>query len=244
MDRGKAIPFYLQVAETLRSRIRDGRYPVGEFLPSHQELEEEFRVSNITIRKALLLLVQEGSLQAQRGRAARVAERPPKHIEIEIARDFKGFTDSVLEGQPGIATELLEISLSPGHRRIAELLGVPAGKPLWRMKRVRKMHGEPVSYFVNYARPELYGRIGRRDAAAKRFIDLFRQVTDLRLSKMEQRVYAVMADMDVSALLGIPYADPLLFVETLYFSPEERVEEVTHMYFRADRYAFKATLPF
>ena len=55
-----AIALYQQVYENLRSGIREGRYAVGERLPSEAELTELFRVSTITLKRALDILRDEG----------------------------------------------------------------------------------------------------------------------------------------------------------------------------------------
>ena len=52
MEKELPIPYYLQVAETIRSRIIANHYSQGDLIPSYQQLEKEFNVSNITVRKA------------------------------------------------------------------------------------------------------------------------------------------------------------------------------------------------
>ena len=53
---------YLQIAETLRARIREGVYEPGARVPGHTRLAREFGVSPITSNRALQELVQEGLL--------------------------------------------------------------------------------------------------------------------------------------------------------------------------------------
>ena len=53
MERDRAVSYYIKVAETLKARIRDGQYQPNALIPSAKKLEEEFNVSNITIRKAM-----------------------------------------------------------------------------------------------------------------------------------------------------------------------------------------------
>jgi DNA-binding LacI/PurR family transcriptional regulator len=64
----KAVPYYEQVANVLRTNIvgGDDRKPVR--LPPERELCDIHRVSRITIRKALELLEREGLVQRTRGR--------------------------------------------------------------------------------------------------------------------------------------------------------------------------------
>ena len=60
MNVAQATPHYQQVAETLRRRILSGRYRAGDAIPSAASLERSFGVSNMTIRKALAILANEG----------------------------------------------------------------------------------------------------------------------------------------------------------------------------------------
>lgn len=51
---------YRQVYDALRGRILEGRYAVGDKLPSEAELSEEYSVSSITVKRALDLLRTDG----------------------------------------------------------------------------------------------------------------------------------------------------------------------------------------
>lgn len=51
---------YRQVYDALRERIEDGRYAVGDRLPSEAELSREYAVSAITVKRALDLLRTDG----------------------------------------------------------------------------------------------------------------------------------------------------------------------------------------
>jgi GntR family transcriptional regulator len=67
MKKQKAIPFYLRVAQTIWRRIMEELYQPGKLLPPARELENDFGVSDITIRHALDLLVKEGTIARKRG---------------------------------------------------------------------------------------------------------------------------------------------------------------------------------
>ena len=237
---GTEIPYYLQVAETLRRRIKEGQYQVGELLPSHRELEEEFKVSNITIRKALNLLTQECYITAKRGVQAEVAKHEDDFIEVQLTSDFLQFAGSFLPPNLDIRVKVIEIAIVPGQKRIREILSLGTETQIWRMKRVRKIRREPISYFINYGSPDLMEKIRKKDVETRGFIPVFKDACDAELSKMEQRVQAVMADIDLSRLLGVDYADPLFFVETIYYSKMAKAVAVTHAYLRADRYRYLA----
>ena len=58
IENGK--PKYQQIASDLTKRIRSGEYGSGEPLPSLVQLGERYDASQITIRQAVRLLVDQG----------------------------------------------------------------------------------------------------------------------------------------------------------------------------------------
>ena len=240
MRWGKEIAYYLQIAETLRRRIKEGQYQIGQLLPSHRELEEEFKVSNITIRKALTLLTQEGFLTAKKGVKAEVAKREDDLIEVQLTSGFMEFSGSFLPPNLDIKVKVLEIAIVPGQKRIREILSIEPEQQVWRMKRVRKIKGQPISYYVNYGPPDLMGKIKKKDVEKRGFIEVFKEISEIKPSTLRQRVQAIMADMDLFRLLGVKYADPLFFVEAIYFSKTAKALAVTHAYLRGDCYRYLA----
>jgi DNA-binding transcriptional regulator YhcF (GntR family) len=63
---------YLRIADELRGEILDGRFQVGERIPSQAELEDRFQVSRPTIQRALGVLRDDGYIDNQRGRPSEV----------------------------------------------------------------------------------------------------------------------------------------------------------------------------
>jgi GntR family transcriptional regulator len=61
IDYDSATPVYRQVAAILRERIEDGTYQPGRRLPSINGLVQEFGVAQLTARKALRVLVDDGA---------------------------------------------------------------------------------------------------------------------------------------------------------------------------------------
>lgn len=77
LDRRRSV--WRQVAEIIRKRVDDGTYAPGEAIPSTVQLAAEFDVSTSTMRKALVALIEDGTLWAEPGMGtyARDAEKPP-----------------------------------------------------------------------------------------------------------------------------------------------------------------------
>ena len=243
MERDRAVSYYMKVAETLKARIRDGQYQLNDLIPSAKKLEEEFKVSNITIRKALDLLTREGFVIPMRGVGTRVVKIEDDVVSIEITGSFRDWVDSAIGRNLQLTVDVLEITITSCPKRVSQILTLGPDENIWRMKRVRRLRGVPMSYFINYGRPELFSdKITIDEVTKSSFVDLFQARCQISLSKMEQRVKATVADMDLSGVLAINFGDPLFFVENVYYSADGNPVEVTHMYYRGDKYVYDATI--
>ena len=67
IDYDGPVPVYRQVAGILRDRIADGAYQPGRRLPSVRDLVQEFGIAQLTARKALRVLVDEGAAEMSPG---------------------------------------------------------------------------------------------------------------------------------------------------------------------------------
>jgi len=68
VNKNNPIPRYLQVMQLLEDRIRYGEYALGARIPGERELALEFQVSQMTVNKAILALVDSGCLYREQGR--------------------------------------------------------------------------------------------------------------------------------------------------------------------------------
>jgi len=80
IDHSSDIALYLQIKEVIREMIESGELKPGERLPTEFELARHFDVSRITVRQAILGLVDEGYLfrQARRGTFVRELQKTGK----------------------------------------------------------------------------------------------------------------------------------------------------------------------
>ena len=68
MPRGKKIfPKYVEVYNEILKLIQDGFYPEDSRLPAEEELSVQMNVSRMTLRQALLLLKEDGIIEAKHG---------------------------------------------------------------------------------------------------------------------------------------------------------------------------------
>lgn len=132
---------YEQIARQLRDDIRNGRFQVGEAIPSERVLAERFDVAPGTMRQALNQLVDEGTLSSKRGARKVVLRMPARFPEISKFRSFAqwAYGRGRTPGGHVIHQEWVEQT-----DKDAELLRVPAGEKVLKVLRVRTIDGSPI----------------------------------------------------------------------------------------------------
>jgi|WetSurMetagenome_2_1015567.scaffolds.fasta_scaffold118212_2 GntR family transcriptional regulator len=240
MEKELSIPYYVQVAETIRSRIITNRYKQGDLIPSYPELEEEFKVSNITVRKAVEILSKDGIVNHKRGIGTEVSRIDCDTITWEVIGNFHTHRNSTMK--ISLAAEILEITTAMCPEQIGRILSIESDKEVWRMKKIRRHEKTIMGYYVTYSDPCWCAKVTKNNAQKGGFVDLFCRKSGLRLIRLEQRVEAAVANLDLSAILEVDFGFPLLHIENVYYSSENRPVLVTYIYYRGDKNSYKATI--
>lgn len=155
---------YQQVADILRTRIREGTYGPGSKLPSETELLDEFEVSRPTVRRGLAVLQQEGLTGSSRGKGVFVRSDPPvltvrnNRFSRAARRSGKGALAAEAEAL-GLSwdSEHLESATVDSPTAVAEILGEPRAT----VKRRRMLvAGVPTQLADSYVPASLDEEIG------------------------------------------------------------------------------------
>jgi GntR family transcriptional regulator len=238
----RGVPMYLKVAETIKNRIHSYTYQRGEWIPAAKDLAQEFGVSTITIRNAVERLIQEGYLTARQGAGTRVTFPEQKKVEIQISGNFRDWLDSASGRSPRLKIEIVDIIPFQAPQSIRTLLDAGRDEPVGRLRRLRRYHGQVVSYYINFFRAEHLRRLTRGKLTQRSFIEVFQESTGIRLKRLEQRVESTIAEMDLAKVLQTDYGAPLFFIENIYYANQNKPMVATHMYYRGDSYVYKAAI--
>jgi GntR family transcriptional regulator len=127
-------PVYKQIADRLRSAIRDGVYAPGDLLPSEHELAAEYGVARGTARQAILLLRNEGLIDAVHGLGCFVREPEPfqrlrpsgASADWEIIRELEDDDEGPLAEALTMTYATTQLERARPPAAVAKLLGLPA----------------------------------------------------------------------------------------------------------------------
>ena len=99
---------YQKVARDLKRQILAGHYPVGQLIPTENELESQYQVSKVTIRKAVEVLAAEGYLQKKSGIGTRVISN---NLFNKLSK-AESYT-TIISGQGTLTKEVLAVKTLP-----------------------------------------------------------------------------------------------------------------------------------
>lgn len=108
---------YEKIYESLKQRIVEGTYKVGEKIPTEKELAEHYKVSTMTTKRALDKLSDERFVYRKRGRGTFVLEQDQGKMKADkVKRTKKPVFGLVLTGFGGSFGNLLIKSLEKASR--------------------------------------------------------------------------------------------------------------------------------
>lgn len=127
LDRDSDVPLYYQLGEALFEAVETAPWREGAQFPTERELEEQFKVSRVVVRRALELLEGDGAIIRKQGSGAYVAPRRRSVsvfglIETLTARRRQVSVEvfKAREGQPDTAVAKL-LQLGDGEARVCHV---------------------------------------------------------------------------------------------------------------------------
>ncbi len=146
MTKGAA-PLYSQIYASIKEDIEKGEYREGDNIPTEMELQEQYGVSRITVRQAVLALEQEGLLLRIRGKGTIVTGKP---IFKENLNQIKSFTDEMLDRGMTPGSQNVTIELVPAGPELAAVFSCEETKEIYHLSRVRTGNGKPLVLFETW----------------------------------------------------------------------------------------------
>ena len=234
------IPLYFQVEKKLREKVSNLEI-VGEDgrLPSEDQLCQLFRVSRITIRKALSELVADGLIYRKSGKGTFLLPEKKRTFSIQLAGNLEDLVSLGAQTKMKLLSQRL-IDPPPHIQAKLNLLGQ---EKVFYYEGLRLIGKEPFTYFNAYVSPSIGKFFTRSDLKGKMTIfRLLEGITGIRIMEAEQLITASLVDGNVAKHLKMKIGDPILLMERIYYSSERKPMEVAVSYFRPDRYQYKIKL--
>lgn len=136
---------YVEVANSIKNDILNETYPIGTQIPTENELEEKFKVSKITVRKAIEILANEGYLEKKSGKGTTVLSN---RLFNKLSK-AESFSRMVEKDGYKLTKEILAIEkvrFTHDEKELKRLFG----KQAFKLSRLYRLNGAPYIYFEHY----------------------------------------------------------------------------------------------
>jgi GntR family transcriptional regulator len=226
---GKITPLYHQVFAKLRDQIAEGVYQKGDALPGEYDLAAHFKVSRITVRRALEELAAHGSIVREHGSGTFVSGRaasPPLRTSID---DFLRYNVAITEDSKA---HLLSYALVSATPYVAAKLHVAAGATIYQLRLVRRRRG-PTIYSIGYYPRSIGDRLDPKIVGTEPSL-LWLKRMRIGVTKGDVTMTAVAADSDQAAVLDVAAGAPLLVTDRVLYDTANVPLELARMVIRPD----------
>ncbi len=229
------LPLYHQVEQDLRARINANEFAPGVALPTEEEFCAAYRVSRITVRRALDELIVQGLITKRHGIGSFVAER---RGEIRAVR-LVGSLSEFLATAEALNTQVISVTTMEPPEEVLLALPLKQNEAVTRVQILASLESRPVGFLNIYVSSEV-GRLAdlASHQAGEVVIRRIERMLAKRIVRAEQTIGAGSAGPVAGGYLGLSPDAPTLKVKRVYYERSGQAVEVVLVDYHPDRYQF------
>lgn len=231
LQRDSAVPLYAQLEVILRAQIASGELQPEQRIPSENELNRMYGLSRMTARGVLTTLVNDGLLFRVPGKGTFVAS--PKINTVSPA--YRGIREQLEAMGYETSTHLLGAAVEDVPDSVRDRLGLARKEPVYAIRRVRSVQGNPISLHHSYVPADLAPGLDGFDIVNEQLCVVLESHFGLRMRKVAENLEAIAAGAEESKRLGIKVGAAVLRLEDLIADGNGRPFEFSRIVFRGDK---------
>ena len=182
LQQNAAKPLYEQLMEAIRADIEAEIYRPGDKLPTESELEKIYKVSRITVRRAVKELCDRRILVKKQGKGTFVLrEEILGHLD-----GIGGFHDAMGNMEKGTAQKLLSVDELQPDTEMARYLGMEKEGKAVAVKRILSADGVPVMLDTCYISLLRFPEIRRYFSGDFSIYQIMRDEYQVRMASAEK----------------------------------------------------------
>jgi len=233
LNNKSPIPLHSQIEAYLRILIKEDEYRNGKsFLPKEVTLAKKLGVSRNTVRQAVNTLVNEHLIERKKGVGTKVIN---KKIATRLDH-WISFTKEMRKQGIEVVNYLVNISLVTAPEEVYNALSVSKFKELWKLEKIRGSKEAKYLYSVSYFHPRV-GITGDENFTTPLY-ELLEIVHDTIVATSKERISAIKANKELSAILELPMNMPILKRDRLVCDPGDRPVEYNIVYYHTDYFTY------
>jgi GntR family transcriptional regulator len=181
----------------MRARIDNKQWLPGQRIPALSELQEEYRITRVTIRKAIDTLSREGLLWSKAGRGTFLTDKVVSRQWYQLATSWDALIDQIKDNVP----ERVDVAEPPKFPLLREGEGRLAPEYVF-MRSLQYKDGDPYVIVSVHLSRDVF-RLAPKQFSRHPALSVLGSIEAIKVRDAHQTVTIGTADMDAAQLLNI-----------------------------------------
>ena len=232
----KKMPLYQEIMKNIQDYIKSQSLEHGDVIPTEKTLSEKYKVSRVTVRKAISKLIDKEILYSVKGSGTYVAFPKFEHNLFKL----QGFTEEMQPFHDSIKNEVSEFSLIKPNEQIQEILNISHDEKVYNIKRIRKLNGEALIIENAYIPFELFPDLSIEAMTKSKYGYL--KEKGYAIKKRVEEFVPKLPNKDTMEIFNIDSNAPLLELKAHSILNNDEIFEYSEVLYHPKKYKFKLEL--
>ena len=219
INKDLSIPLYEQVKDYLEEKITSAEWDVGHRLPTEKELTEQFDVSNITVKRAIHELVNEGVLYRQSGKGTFVKKKEEKDLSKLVSLRNEEWEE---ESHPH---RTLSFNKEDAGAKVSSCLQIDTNDDVYKIKRLKMDNDRPVAIEYSFIPVKLVPNLSASKVENDLLYNIFKNDHKIKLDRAKVYFSVIEADEHEANLLEVPLGEQLTVLERYTITESKKIIE-------------------
>ena len=233
-------PLYKEVRRSLLQCLAKGEWKPGERLPAEPELAARFGVAIPTVRAGVANLVDAGVLIRRQGKGTFVARHDSTAQEFRFSNILNARNENISTRRTNVTMRKVKADAD-----ISRLFGAELGDAglVYRIDAVLEADAKPAGLMDLRLPLPLFAKLAKGDLeqSADNLYSVYQRVCGVTVLRMEERVYSRTADKDLAKALQVKIGHPIMVVDRLAYTFDDRPVEIRRRYFEGHEHQYSFT---
>ena len=231
IDKESDIPIHHQLYLILEKKIQDGDYPGGSIMPSEAELQSQYGISRITVRRAISDLEKYGYVKKKKGVGTYVLSQKKNKEYFS----FSSFSEEVRMKGKTPSSIILDCGEIEADGKISEMLGVRPGEQIGYLKRIRLMDGRIMALHETFISLRFGFHILPEDFDANTSLYEFYETHGVELGYADETIEVKEPSSQIRTELFMKESKALLYRERISYLDDGTPVEFSRNYDKPDQ---------
>ena len=212
-------PLYEEVKKKITTSLIEGKWSPGDLIPSEIELAISYNVSQGTIRKAIDELSAESILIRRQGKGTYVATHNEENTQLRFLR-----LTSNLGLKEKLNNKIISFEKEKATNKFAKILNMSSASTIFSLTRLLTFNEKPLILDVIKIPAQSFRGLTEQMVIESKgaMYRMYETNFGVRMLRADEKIKAITANLENASLLNIKEHCPLLSVERISYTYENK----------------------